>query len=154
MPPAVQLLALSSSLAEIPRVAEAIEAFCAPLEPGPRDLFALQLALEEAVTNVITHGYGEQPGHSFTLELRSEERRVTAVLTDDAPAYDPLARAELDIHAPLAERGIGGLGVHLLKKLMDSVAYERRDGRNVLVLTRALAPFTPSPHGNQRLSAE
>jgi len=143
MPPVVQLLSLTSSLAEIPRVADAVEAFCAPLEPGPRDLLALQLALEEAVTNVITHGYGDQPGHAFNLELRREDRRVTAVLTDDAPAYDPLARAEVDIHAPLAERGIGGLGVHLVKKLMDSAAYERRDGRNVLTLVRAFAPPAP-----------
>ncbi|MFZ9746309.1 MAG: ATP-binding protein, partial [Opitutaceae bacterium] len=143
MPPAVQLLSLTSSLAEIPRVADAVDAFCAPLDPGPRDLYALQLALEEAVTNVITHGYRDQPGHAFTLELRCEDRRVTAVLTDDAPAYDPLARAEVDIHVPLAERGIGGLGVHLVKKLMDSAAYERRDGRNVLTLTRAFAPPAP-----------
>ncbi len=143
MPPAVQLLTLTSSLAEIPRVADAVDAFCAPLDPGPRDLHALQLALEEAVTNVITHGYRDQPGHAFTLELRREDRRVTAVLTDDAPAYDPLARAEVDIHAPLAERGVGGLGVHLVKKLMDSAAYERRDGRNVLTLSRAFAPPAP-----------
>lgn len=143
MTPAVQLLPLTSSLEEIPRVADAVEAFCGPLEPGPRDLHALQLALEEAVTNVISHGYGGRPGHAFTLELRREGRRVTAVLTDDAPAYDPLARAEVDVHAPLAERGIGGLGVHLVKKLMDSAAYERRDGRNVLTLARAFAPTAP-----------
>jgi serine/threonine-protein kinase RsbW len=143
MPPAVQLLTLTSSLEEIPRLADAVEAFCAPLEPGPRDLHALQLALEEAVTNVITHGYGGQAGHAFTVELRREDRRVTAVLADDAPAYDPLARAEVDVHAPLAEREIGGLGVHLVKKLMDSAAYERRDGRNVLTLARAFAPPAP-----------
>lgn len=143
MPPAVQLLTLTSSLAEIPRVADAAEAFCAPLHPGPRDLHALQLVLEETVTNVITHGYGGRPGHAFTLELRIEGRRVTAVLTDDAPAYDPLARAEVDVHAPLAERGIGGLGVHLVKKLMDSAAYERRDGCNVLTLARTFAPPAP-----------
>jgi anti-sigma regulatory factor (Ser/Thr protein kinase) len=143
MSAAVQLLPLTSSLDEIPRLADAVEAFCEPLAPGPRDLHALQLALEEAVTNVITHGYGDQPGHAFTLELRREERRVTAVLSDDAPAYDPLARAEVDIHAPLAERAIGGLGVHLVKKLMDSAGYERRDERNVLTLVRTFAPPAP-----------
>jgi serine/threonine-protein kinase RsbW len=143
MSPAVQLLPLTSSLDEIPRLADAVEAFCEPLAPGPRDLHALQLALEEAVTNVIHHGYGGRPGHAFTLELRREDRRVTAVLTDDAPAYDPLARPEVDVHAPLAERGIGGLGVHLVKKLMDSAAYERRDGRNVLTLARNFAPTAP-----------
>lgn len=143
MTPVGQLFTLTSSLAEIPRIADAVEAFCAPLNPGPRDLNALQLVIEEVVTNVITHGYGGRPGHTFTLELRIEGRRVTAVLTDDAPAYDPLARAEADVHAPLAERGIGGLGVHFVKKLVDSAAYERRDGSNVLTLARAFAPPAP-----------
>jgi len=66
------------------------------------------------------------------------DRRVTATVTDDAPAYDPLARAEVDITLPLEERPIGGLGVHLEKKLMDSARYERRDGRNILTFVRTI----------------
>ncbi|HEY1110413.1 MAG TPA: ATP-binding protein [Opitutaceae bacterium] len=138
--PVRQTFTLANDLAEISRLADGIEAFCAPLDPGPKDLMAVQLAVEEAVTNVINHGYADGQPHTFTVELALEERRLTTVITDDAPAYDPLARPDVDTSKPLEEREIGGLGVHLVKKLMDSAQYERRDGRNVLTLVRTFAP--------------
>ncbi len=145
MPESVSTVLLANDLAEIPRLADFVEAFCAPLDPPTKDLFALQLALEEAVTNVIHHGYTDGGTHTFSVALARDGRRVTAVLTDDAPAYDPLARKEVDTAVPWAEREIGGLGVHLLKKLMDSAHYERRADRNVLTLVRTFAfPADPS----------
>lgn len=133
-----QTLTLTNDLAEIPRLAAFVDAFCAPLAPTPRDVLSLHLALEEAVTNVINHGYADGQPHTFAVDLAADGRRVTAVVSDDAPAYDPLARAEVDITLPLDQRPVGGLGVHLLKKLMDSARYERRDGRNILTLVRTL----------------
>jgi len=115
-----------------------IDEFCGAFAPADKDLMALHLALEEVVTNVINHGYVDGQPHTFTVELAAEARRVTAIVTDDAPAYDPLARAEVDVSQPIEERAIGGLGVHLVKKLMDSARYERRDGRNILTLVRTL----------------
>jgi anti-sigma regulatory factor (Ser/Thr protein kinase) len=135
-----QTITLRNDLAEIPRLAEFVEAFCAPLEPAPKDVPALQLALEEAVTNVINHGYADGKLHTFAVDLAAADRRVTVTVTDDAPAYDPLARAEVDITLPIESRPIGGLGVHLVKKLMDSASYERRDGRNILTFVRTLGP--------------
>ena len=138
-----QSLTLHSDIAELARVAAFVEAFCAPLRPTEKDVAALQVALEEAVTNVIKHGYGEGNAHSFTLTLALDaEDRVSAVLTDEARAYDPLSRPPVDISAPLAEREIGGLGVHLMKKLMDHCRYERRDGKNVLTLERIIRRAT------------
>ena len=133
-----QTITLRNDLAEITRLAEFVDAFCAPLEPTPKDVLALHLALEEAVTNVINHGYADGQPHTFIVELATAGRRVTATVTDDAPAYDPLARAEVDTTLPLEQRPIGGLGVHLVKKLMDSARYERRDGRNILTFVRTL----------------
>lgn len=135
-----QTFTLANDLAEISRLADGIEAFCAPLDPGPKDLMAVQLAVEEAVTNVINHGYTDGQPHTFTVDLSLEDRRLTTIITDDAAAYDPLARPDVDTSKPLEEREIGGLGVHLVKKLMDSAQYERRDGRNVLTLVRTFAP--------------
>lgn len=131
-------LTLANDLAEIPRLAEAVEAFCEPLEPSAKDILSIQLALEELVTNVIHHGYTDGHSHTFTVALSSESDRVRAVITDDAPAYDPLARAEVDTTLPLEDRAIGGLGVHLVKKLMDVSHYERRDGKNILTIERRL----------------
>ena len=138
---ASQLLILTNDLAEITRLAEAVEAFCEPFAPSMKDLLAIQLALEETVTNVINHGYKEYPPGSrrFTVELAAPSPdRIRATVTDDAPAYDPMARPEVDVSLPIEERPIGGLGVHLVKKLMHHASYERRDGKNVLALERGL----------------
>lgn len=131
-------LTLANDLAEIPRLAEAVETFCEPFEPSMKDLMSLQLALEEIVTNVINHGYADGHPHAFDVMLSGEPGCIRAVITDDAPAYDPLARAEVDTSLPLEERAIGGLGVHLVKKLMDVSHYERRDGKNILTIERRL----------------
>jgi anti-sigma regulatory factor (Ser/Thr protein kinase) len=141
MPDRTATLTLTNDLAEVARLAAFVDAFCAPLAPAERDLMALHLVLEEVVTNVVRHGYRDGAAHTFTVALAvAPDRRVTAVVTDDAPAYDPLARPEVDVTQPLEEREIGGLGVHLVKKLMDSAHYERRDGHNVLTLARTFAP--------------
>ena len=138
-----QIITLRNDVAEIPRLAEFIDAFCAPLNPSDNDRMALHLVLEEAVTNVINHGYKDGGAHTFTVALKhGTDDRVTAVLTDDAVAFDPLARAPVDISKPLEEREIGGLGVHLLKKLTDYSHYERRDGKNILTLERVIRPAT------------
>jgi len=133
-------ITLRNDLAEIPRLAEAVEVFCAPLEPSTKDLMGLQLVLEELVTNVINHGYRDGQPHTFTVSLSLSGRLVTAVIDDDAPAFDPLARAEVDTTLPLDQRPIGGLGVHLVKKLTTHARYERRNGRNLLSITCAFAP--------------
>ncbi len=139
--PETRLLTFSNDLAEIPRLAEAVDAFCEPLAPSMEDLLALQLALEEAITNIINHGYGDLPAgaRTFTVELAAvSATRIRATITDDAPAYDPLARPEVDVNLPLEDRAIGGLGVHLIKKLMHHTGYERRSAQNILTLERAL----------------
>jgi anti-sigma regulatory factor (Ser/Thr protein kinase) len=133
--PSRQTITLKNDRTELPRLAAFIDAFCQPLGPAQEDLMSFHLALEEAVTNVIHHGYLDGKPHEFKVDLSAAPGgRVTAVVTDDAPAFDPVARPPVDTSLPLEERAIGGLGVHLIINLMDSVRYERRDGRNILTL--------------------
>ena len=148
--PQPHLLTLVNDLAEIPRAAGELEAWGESLEVPMADLMALQLALEETITNVINHGYRDQPPGTrhFTVEFSapsdsslpapSSPLSIRLVIIDDAPAYDPLARAEVDTSIPLEDRPIGGLGVHLVKKLMTHAAYAHRGGRNILTLERVL----------------
>lgn len=116
-----------------------IDDFCAGEAVSAADVSALHLAVEETVTNVITHGYQDDALRSFTLQLEAVSTdRIRAVVTDDAPAYDPLARPEVDTALPLEARPVGGLGVHLVKKLMDVCTYEHREGKNVFSIERKL----------------
>ncbi|MCX6849385.1 MAG: anti-sigma factor antagonist [Verrucomicrobia bacterium] len=135
-----QTLTIAADLAELARVMQAIDEFCASIAVSAADVSALHLALEEIVTNVITHGYHSDPAYSLTVRLETiTPDRIRAVVTDDAPAYNPLARPEVNTTLPLEARPVGGLGVHLVKKLMDVCVYEHRDGQNLFTIERKLS---------------
>lgn len=131
------VLTLRNDLDEIGRLAEALERFAAEHAVGPATLNAVNVALEEIVTNVISYAY-DGGAHAIRVEFWVDEGSVYAVVTDDGRAYDPLQRPDPDVDAPLEERSIGGLGVMLVKRLMDQATYERRGGTNVLTVRKRL----------------
>jgi len=102
-------------------LSEAVDRFAAKAAMSDVKRGELQVALEEVATNVIKYGYGQCGVHSFAVTLTLDGEEVIAEAEDDAPAYDPLARADSDITLPLDERPIGGLGVRMVKHLMDAV---------------------------------
>lgn len=139
-----QQLTLTNDLAELPRVVAWVDAFCQSMNAGAKDMSSLHLALEEIVTNVITHGYRDGAPHRFEVRLEAVSAdRIRATVIDDAPAFNPLARAELDTTLALEHRPIGGLGVHLVRKLTDACLYERRDDRNVFAVELVLRRNSP-----------
>lgn len=95
----------------------------------------LVLAVNEAVTNIMLHGYGGQPGPvSLCIEMDGEE--VRAVLTDTAPHFDPTHVPPPDIHLPLEDRPLGGLGVHMMRQLSDALIYEQLPQGNRLTFVK------------------
>ncbi len=135
-----QTLTIAADLAELARVMQTIDDFCAGLAASTADVSALHLAVEEVVTNVITHGFQNDSSRSLTVRLEAlTTDRIRAVVTDDAPAYNPLARPEVNTTLPLEARPVGGLGVHLVKKLMNVCLYEHRDGQNLFSIERKLS---------------
>lgn len=103
-----------------------------------KDLFALQIVVEELVTNVIDYG-GVPPGeHAVRVDLSAQNGELTIRIADRGKEYNPLLREDPDVTLPAEERPIGGLGVHFCKKLTETQDYVRRDGCNVLALRRKL----------------
>ena len=96
----------------------------------------LQIALDELLSNTIMYGEGEG---ETTVEVEASGDRVTLTLTDDGRPFDPFTVATPDTSLPLEQRPIGGLGIHLVREMMDEVSYQRRSGRNVVVLTKLLS---------------
>ena len=104
-----------------------------------KDLFALQIIVEELVTNVIDYGGVPAGEHAVRVDLSAEGGELLIRLTDRGTEYNPLLREDPDTTLPAEQRPIGGLGVHFCKKLTDAQEYERRDGCNVLTLTKKLS---------------
>lgn len=135
-----ETLILRNNLAEIQRLTQFIHDF-GERHRLPGDLvFNLTLCLEELAVNTITYGYGEGGHHEFSVRMWMEGRAVCVQLEDDAAPFNPLEAPEFDLQRALQQERIGGLGITLVKRLMDVFQYERCDGRNVIRLRKALDP--------------
>ncbi|HUK13647.1 MAG TPA: ATP-binding protein [Thermoanaerobaculaceae bacterium] len=93
----------------------------------------LELAVEEWVVNVGKHAYRERPG-AVEVAVRRDASAFVVELEDEGPPFDPTAAPAPDVGAPLEARRPGGLGILLIRRLLDGVGYERRGRRNVLTL--------------------
>ena len=107
-------------------------AYVTILEP----FVALNLALEEILVNVIAHGYQGSADHQIIVRLALDDGEVRAEVEDDARPFNPLEAPEPDLSKPLEERPIGGLGIHLTRKMMDGLVYRRQGDKNLLVMRK------------------
>lgn len=97
---------------------------------------SLLLACEEALVNIVRHGYGNLPGY-IDISISEKGGEVHVVMTDTASAFNPLEKeAPFDSSLPLEKRKEGGVGILLMKKYSDALFYERVNGKNVLTLVK------------------
>lgn len=125
-----------NDLRGISSAAARIGAFCAEHGLAPGICFGVTLAVDELITDTIGYGYDDSGEHSIDLVLRIEGDALTVEIADDGGAFDPLQAQRPELGASLQDRARGGLGIYLARKTMDSVAYRRQDGRNVVTLTK------------------
>jgi anti-sigma regulatory factor (Ser/Thr protein kinase) len=122
------------------RIREFVEEFGKECRIDRGDIIRALIAIEELVTNIIKYGYGpsgEQGRAALTLGFEGE--RLTVELVDDSHEFDPFAGPAPDLSAPIEQRRIGGLGLHLVKTLMDRTSYRREGGHNVVAISRRVA---------------
>ena len=122
---------------ELNRIATEVEALGEREEWPPDLLFRANLILEELGLNIINYGYDDGV-HEIEIVLNSEPDQLCIEITDDGKAFDPTEDApDPPLTAPLEERPIGGLGVHLVRTMVDEFRYKREDGKNhVALVTR------------------
>ena len=126
-------LVMRNDIQQIPTLAEWIDSLDLPQELN----MPINLALEEAVSNVMLYAY---PGSSGQVLVEAEHsaEQITFTISDSGIPFDPTAQTEPDLTLSAEERPIGGLGIHLVRQIMDSIHYERKDNRNILTLTKKL----------------
>jgi anti-sigma regulatory factor (Ser/Thr protein kinase) len=117
--------------AGVGRAIEAVEAFFDGLALDRTVTWRLQVALDEALVNSVTHGYAGREG-VIDLAVSVDGSSIEMVIEDDAPEFDVLSVSAPDVSASLEARQPGGLGIALVKSLVDSVSYARQHGRNRL----------------------
>ena len=127
---------LPVDLNEIERLNRLVRKFGALHEVPSRTLYAVNLALDEIVTNVVLHGFDKTAGQELIARLSLQQSQFTVEVEDGGRAFNPHDAPPPDLNAPLEKRELGGLGIHLVKSLMDRVDYRRDGAKNILTMHR------------------
>ena len=125
---------------QLPALTRFLREFWAEAALPPEAAHPFEIALEEIFINVATHGAPAGRSAQVEVSLQCEGEELTLLIEDDGPAFNPLTLAAPNVHARLEERRVGGLGVHLVRHLMDAVSYERDGAWNRLRLRKRVAP--------------
>ena len=129
---------LTNDIKQVSQLTAFVDEVCETVGVDMSTTMSLNLALEEAVVNVMDYGYpAGQVGH-IEVKALANEKTLTFVISDDGIPFDPTAKSEVDTTLSVEQRPIGGLGIHLVRTIMDSINYERTRGRNILTLRKKL----------------
>lgn len=133
---AERLIEFKPEIEDLARLEGELEAFGEEAGFEAKLIWQLNLVLEELLTNTLSYGCVGNTDCWLKVALRREGGILTVILTDNAVAFDPTAREEVDTAAGLDDRSIGGLGIHIVTSLVDELAYERIGDINQLTLVK------------------
>lgn len=131
-------VSLTNDVNEVPQLATFVDEVCEAVGFDMGTTMQINLAMEEAVVNVMNYAYPKGTKGDILVEATSNAKRLKFTIIDSGKPFDPTAKAEVDITLAADERPIGGLGIHLVRQIMDSINYEYLNGQNVLTLRKQL----------------
>ena len=145
----ISAIVMRNDIQQIPTLSEWIEGLHIPSELN----MPINLALEEVVSNVMLYAYPDRKDGKVFVEYNETEdekgKRLIFTVSDMGIPFDPTKKADADITLSAEERPIGGLGIHLVRRLMDEIRYERTDEKNILILIKRLTDSTNNETDNQ-----
>lgn len=134
--PSGDKLTLTNDISEISRLEPFVENLISRHQLDPLLTGPINLALEETVSNVILYAYPEGEKGEVSISATCDNNSVTFIISDFGTPFDPTRHKEVNISATAEERPIGGLGIHLVKQIMDEVSYAYMEGKNVLTMKK------------------
>lgn len=130
---------IKSELAEIAALAGQVEEFGANNNIEQCYIFNINLSLDELITNTISYGYDDNKEHEIIIDMCLAESEIVVRVQDDGKPFNPLDMPDPDLGRELDQRPAGGLGIYLVRTMMDQVEYERRGNQNIITLRKRLA---------------
>lgn len=128
----------AAELESLPLFRDFIAECCSRHNVPDETVFELKLAVDEACTNIIEHGYKDMDPGSIILSFRIEPDRILASITDFGHIFEPAEAPKPNVEAALEDRPMGGLGLYLIYQTMDNIDYESSQDGNILTFTKYL----------------
>lgn len=129
-------LILPGAIAALPQITRFLDTLASAWNFPESLVLSLNLVLEEAFTNIVNYGLEKGSGQDVVFDFENQPSKIVITIADEGKAFDPTRREEPDTALPAEERPIGGLGIFLIRKMMDKVSYERKEGKNILRLEK------------------
>jgi anti-sigma regulatory factor (Ser/Thr protein kinase) len=120
----------------LPEITTVNEAFAETYDVPRTVALKFNIVFDELLSNVISYAYTDDGDHDIEVRMERTGDRLTVTITDDGVPFNPLSVEKPDTALSLADREVGKLGIHLVRKLVDDVSYHRRAGKNVMTLVR------------------
>lgn len=136
----MKIFSIKNELAELPTLLEEIHSFCVKNGASESSCFDVRLGAEEAITNTIKYGYDDSGIHIIRVSVEARDHRLILEIEDDGREFNPLQQSDPDLSLPIEQKPIGGLGIHLMRKVMDSIEYQRSGMKNILRMTKSIKP--------------
>ena len=131
-------LTLPNDIETIPQLNEFIDTVAEEIGLDMSLTMSLNLAIEEAVVNVMEYAYPEGEQGNVDIEVSADDKWLTFIISDNGIPFDPTTQEDADTTLSAEERPIGGLGIFLVRQLMDSINYQRENGKNILTLSKKM----------------
>ena len=131
-------LVLSNDIQQVPRLNDFVQEVCADVHTPAPLAMQLQLAVEEAVVNVINYAYPPDTTGDVNIETIASDTQIQFIISDSGTPFDPTLQPDADTSLSAQQRPIGGLGIFLVRQIMDTVAYRHDGTHNILTLTKTL----------------
>ena len=131
-------ICIKNKVSELEKVAQFIEEIGEELGLSMELQMNLNLVMEEMVTNVIFYAYPQDEEADIELLAKSDGKELTFVLSDQGKEFDPTAKEDNDLSVNPAERELGGMGIFIVKNIMNKVTYQRLEGKNLVTMTKGI----------------
>jgi serine/threonine-protein kinase RsbW len=130
---------LKSNLSELDKLCRHLETFGQKTGLSKKFVFEVNLVLDELFTNIISYGFDDDGGeHTIKVTMTPDKDGLCLCIEDDGKPFNPVEFETPDVSCSIEECKIGGLGIHIIRKLMDDICYERCEDKNVLKLKKGL----------------
>ena len=131
-------IVINNQIEELERLAIFVEEVADALGLDPETNMHLNLALEEVVSNAILYAYPREMGEKIAVMAQKENNSLVFTITDKGKECDPTKVEDADVTLSAEDREIGGLGIYIVKNIMNEVTYQRLDGKNILTLKKTI----------------
>ncbi len=125
-------IVLENKLEELSVLTQMLQVFLRPYQMPSATLYALELTLEEILVNIISYAYKDDTPHEIEFKVEVDENMIAMKFIDEGTPFNPLTVKRADTQQPMMERGVGGLGISVVRKMRDMMEYQRKNDKNIL----------------------